>query len=132
MSAPITAVMRTAIAAILALLGTMGIGCVQHPASITWKASGLRIAELDLPLGGDGNSFRVGEYVLEGREDPAGGGRQFQDRLLLTADLRRSQGPAFGYVNRTYRDGGTQAWSSPDMVELRLNSASGHLSGRGF
>ena len=34
MSAPITSVMRTAIPAILALLGTMGSGCVQHPASM--------------------------------------------------------------------------------------------------
>ena len=34
MSVRIAAVMRTVIAALLALLGTMGSGCVQHPASM--------------------------------------------------------------------------------------------------
>jgi hypothetical protein len=153
-------------AAILVLLGTMGTGCVRNPAPITWEAGGVRVAELDLPLSGDGVSFKVGEYLLEGWERSGGVGRQFNDRLLLTADLRGSHGLVFGYIHRAYRHGGARvlrlhgrveppagdpdvivvlarsypvesdgtarAWSLTETVELRLNSASAHVSARGF
>ena len=165
MTVLMTAQMKTAIAAFVVLLGTMESGCVQHPARITWEARGVRLAEIDLPLSDDGVSFKVGEYLLEGQEGSGGSGRQFHDRLLLTADLRRSQGPVFGYVSRTYRngstrvlrlhgwaerragdpdaivvvarcypvesDGTTRAWTSTDMIELRLNPAIGHVSAKG-
>lgn len=108
MTASIPRLMKTAIAAFVVLLGTMETGCVRHPTPITWEASGVRLTELDLPLTGDGVSFKVGEYLLEGQEGSGGSGRQFHDRHLLTADLRRSQGPVFGYVSRTYRNGGTR------------------------
>lgn len=109
--------MKTALAAFAVLLGTLETGCVRHPAPFTWEASGVRVAELDLPLAADGASFKVGEYLLEGREGPGGSGRQFHDRLLLTADLRRSHGLVFGYVNRTYRDGGTRVFQLHGRVE---------------
>ena len=108
---------KTAIAAVLVLLATMGIGCVRQAAPVTWEASGVRVAELDLPLAGDVHRFSVSEYVLEGQESSGKNARRFRDRALVTADVLGEYGQLFGYVNRTYVGGGTLAFRLYGRIE---------------
>lgn len=88
--------LRSAIAVFPLFLGFAGGGCVQNPIPVTWEASGVQVAQLDLPLGGGGPAFTASEYVLEGRELAARDGRQFRDRALLVTDFRGREGHVFG------------------------------------
>lgn len=98
MTASIPGLMKTAVAAFLVPLGTIESGCGKHPAPFTWEASGVRVAELDLPLGADGVSFKVGECLLEGREGSGRSSRQFRDRMILTPEFTGRESPPYGYV----------------------------------
>ncbi len=118
MTASIPRLMKTAIAAFLVLLGTMGTGGVRHPAPITWEANGVRLAELDLPLTGDGVSFKVGEYLLEGREGSGRSSRQFRDRMILTTQLTGRESPLYRYVVHGYIHG---TYGNDPIQALRLH-----------
>lgn len=157
---------RTAMAAFVVALTTAIVGCSRNAPAIEWVASGIQVMQLDLPLSGDGDTFTVREYVLEGQAASDKGLRQFRDCLLLTSHLSGGKGEVLGYMNRTYDDGTKRALrllgrmerppGNPeamivngrtyllqpekgaseslkwvDMVQLRLDPASGRISAKG-
>jgi hypothetical protein len=105
-----------AIGVFLGVFAVAGGGCMRDPPPARWAASGVQVARLEMPLGGSGHTFMVGEYVLEGREGAEPDARQFRDRLLLTTHLRGRDGRVWGYATRTYADGTTRVFSLSGMV----------------
>jgi hypothetical protein len=75
------------------------------------------VTGLELPLGGDGHKFVVGEYALEGEERSAGSAREFRDRVVLTLQLRGQERQVWGYATRTYADGETLTFRLSGMLQ---------------
>lgn len=100
-----------AILGFLVMLGTTAAGCYYpNPTATPWEATGVQVTRLELPLGGDGQSFKVGEFILEGREGSGASERQFHDRaLLIIHPFRGPDGEVSGYLRRTYASGGRRA-----------------------
>lgn len=87
------------------VLGAAASGCDRTAVPVTWQASGVQVTRIEMPLDENGTIFRVGEYVLKGREGDGRGAREFRDRVLLTTHAQGIASQVLGYVTRTY-DGG--------------------------
>jgi hypothetical protein len=93
---------RIAFGAYFVVLAATACGRDRNVLPFTWEASGVQVARLDLPLGGDGHAFVVREYLLDGQEGSRGSARQFRDRMVLTTERDGFVGPLHGYVVRGY------------------------------